>query len=95
MHIRYRVELDESERQQLQTMIASGTRAVRRVKRAQILLAAADGQSEAAIATTVWWARRPSTGGNGGSSRRASRPRYQRTRGRVGSGSSPGIRKRC
>ena len=53
MHIRYRVELEASERQQLQTMIAGGNRAVRRVKRAQILLAAADGQSEAAIATTV------------------------------------------
>jgi hypothetical protein len=41
--------LEESERQQLQTMIAGGTRAVRRVKRAQILLAAAAGQTEAAI----------------------------------------------
>jgi hypothetical protein len=34
MHIRYRVELDESERQQLEGLIAGGTRAVRRVKRA-------------------------------------------------------------
>jgi transposase len=53
MHIRYRVELEESERQQLQTMIAGGTRAVRRVKRAQILLAAAAGQTEVAIARTL------------------------------------------
>lgn len=53
MHIRYRVELDESERQQLEGLIAGGTRAVRRVKRAQILLAAAAGQPDAAIAATL------------------------------------------
>jgi transposase len=53
MHLRYRVELEESERQQSQTMTAGGTRAVRRVKRAQILLAAAAGQTEATIARTV------------------------------------------
>lgn len=53
MHIRYRVELDESERQQLEALVGGGTRAVRRVKRAQILLAAADGQPDAAIATTL------------------------------------------
>jgi transposase len=41
------------ERQQLQALVAGGTRTVRRVKRAQILLAAADGQTDAAIATTV------------------------------------------
>jgi hypothetical protein len=39
MHIRYRVELDESERQQLEAS-HPGTHAVRRVDRAQILLAA-------------------------------------------------------
>jgi hypothetical protein len=38
MHVRYRVELDESERQQLEALVAGGTRGVRRVKRAQILL---------------------------------------------------------
>ena len=41
MHLRYRVDLEESERQQLEGIVAGGTRAVRRVKRAQILLAAA------------------------------------------------------
>ena len=53
MHIRYRVELEESERQQLETLVSGGTRAVRRVKRAQILLAAAAGVSDAEIAATV------------------------------------------
>jgi len=53
MHIRYRVDLEESERQQLEAIVAGGTRAVRRVKRAQILLAAAAGASDAAIATAL------------------------------------------
>jgi hypothetical protein len=53
MHIRYRVDLEESERQYLKTIVAGGTRAVRRVKRAQILLAAAAGASDADIASTV------------------------------------------
>jgi len=53
MHLRYRVDLEESERQQLEGIVAGGTRAVRRVKRAQILLAAAGGETDAAIATWV------------------------------------------
>jgi len=53
MHVRYPVELDESERQQLETLVAGGTRGVRRVKRAQILLAPAAGPSDETIAVTV------------------------------------------
>jgi transposase len=53
MHIRYRVDLEESEREQLEAIVAGGTRAVRRVKRAQILLAAAAGVSDAAIAASL------------------------------------------
>lgn len=53
MHIRYRVELDESERQQLAAMVAGGKQPVRRVKRAQILLAAAGGVSDAEMAATL------------------------------------------
>jgi transposase len=53
MHLRYRVDLEESERQHLEGIVAGGTRAVRRVKRAQILLAAARGQTDEAIATAV------------------------------------------
>jgi hypothetical protein len=50
---RYRVDLEEGERQQLEAMIAGGSRAVRKVKRAQILLAAAAGRSDEEIARTV------------------------------------------
>jgi transposase len=53
MHIRYRVDLEERERQYLETIVAGGTRAVRRVKRAQILLAAAAGASDSDIASTM------------------------------------------
>jgi transposase len=45
--------LEESEREQLEAIVAGGTRAVRRVKRAQILLAAAAGVSDAAIAASL------------------------------------------
>jgi hypothetical protein len=34
MHIRYLIELEESERQHLEAIVAGGTLAVRRVKRA-------------------------------------------------------------
>src|SRR5215216_6661012 len=53
MNIRYRVELSEAERTELQVMLSSGRHAVRRVKRAQILLATDAGQSDEAIATSV------------------------------------------
>jgi hypothetical protein len=53
MHIGYRVELDESERQQLEAMVAGGTHAVRRVKRAQILLAADRGVADAEMAAML------------------------------------------
>jgi hypothetical protein len=53
MHVRYRVELEESERQQLTGLVAGGRRGVRTVKRAQILLAAAAGQADAVIADAV------------------------------------------
>jgi len=78
MHVRYRVELDESERQQLEALVAGGTRGVRRVKRAQILLAAADGASDEMIAVTVQSGRPPCTGPNGGWSRRVWPPRSMR-----------------
>ena len=53
MNIRYRVELEEDERRQLEALVAGGSRAVREVKRAQILLAAAAGCSDEGIARTV------------------------------------------
>ena len=53
MNVRYRVELDESERAELNALIAGGKAAVRKVKRAQILLAADRGQTDEAIAASV------------------------------------------
>ena len=53
MHIRYRVELEEDDRRQLESLVAGGTRAVRRIKRAQILLAATAGSTDEEIARTV------------------------------------------
>jgi transposase len=53
MYVRYRVELSDAERCELRGLIAGGNLAVRRVKRAQILLAADTGLSDEAIATAV------------------------------------------
>ena len=53
MNIRYRVELDEAERAQLTAMLGSGKHAARKLKRAQILLAADAGGSDEEIARTV------------------------------------------
>jgi len=53
MNVRYRVTLSEPERAQLQALILSGRPSVRQVKRAQILLAAADGVPEEQIAKAV------------------------------------------
>jgi transposase len=50
---RYWVELSEAERTELQVMLSGGRHAVRRLKRAQILLATDAGQSDEAIATSV------------------------------------------
>ena len=53
MNIRYIVELDEEERMQLRESTDAGKARVRRVKRAQSLLAAEQGHREAMIAATV------------------------------------------
>jgi transposase len=53
MNIRYRVELSEAERGQLRAMLSGGKHAARRIKRAQILLAADAGVSDEAIADSV------------------------------------------
>jgi transposase len=53
MNIRYRVELDEAERAQLRAMLSSGKHAARKIKRAQILLAADSGVGDEEIARTV------------------------------------------
>src|SRR6476661_9222174 len=53
MNVRYRVELSQAERCELTAMLSKGKRAARKLKRAQILLAADAGCSDDEIARTV------------------------------------------
>lgn len=53
MNVRYRVTLDTSERVQLVSMVLGGKAAVRKLKRAQILLAADAGSSDEEIARNI------------------------------------------
>jgi transposase len=53
MTVRYRVDLSEAERTELQSLTGGGRQPVRKIKRAQILLAANAGHSDEAIAATV------------------------------------------
>jgi transposase len=53
MNVRYRVELRQTERTELTALLSGGKHAARRLKRAQILLAADAGASDDDIATSV------------------------------------------
>ena len=53
MNIRYRVTLTDAERNELRAFLAGGKQPARKLKRAQILLAADAGQSDEAIAASV------------------------------------------
>src|SRR6266702_6664498 len=53
MNVRYRVELSQAERCELTAMLSKGKRAARKLKRAQILLAADAGRSDEEIARAV------------------------------------------
>src|SRR5450432_4772697 len=53
MNVRYRVELSQAERCELTAMLSKGKRAVRKLKRAQILLAADAGHGDEEIAGSV------------------------------------------
>src|SRR5450631_3899312 len=53
MNVRYRVELSHAERTELTALLSGGKHAARKLKRAQILLAADAGVSDDAIATSV------------------------------------------
>jgi transposase len=53
MNVRYRVELSQAERTELTALLSGGKHAARRLKRAQILLAADAGVSDDDIATSV------------------------------------------
>lgn len=53
MNVRYRVELSQAERSELTALLSGGKHSARKLKRAQILLAADGGASDEAIATNV------------------------------------------
>jgi transposase len=53
MNVRYRVELSHAERAELTALLSGGKHAARKLKRAQILLAADAGASDEAIAISV------------------------------------------
>ena len=53
MNVRYRITLTLEEREQLRSLVHAGKGRFRRLKRAQILLAASSGSSDIAIATNV------------------------------------------
>jgi transposase len=53
MNVRYRVELSQAERGELTAILSKGKRAARKLKRAQILLAADAGCSDDEIARTL------------------------------------------
>src|ERR1700678_1949952 len=53
MNIRYRVDLTEAERAQLTALLSGGRHAARKLKRAQILLAADAGVGDEAIASSI------------------------------------------
>jgi hypothetical protein len=53
MNVRYRVELSQTERPELTALLSGGKHAARKLKRAQILLAADAGTSDDDIATSV------------------------------------------
>jgi hypothetical protein len=53
MNVRYRVELSQAERNELTALLSGGKHSARKLKRAQILLAAAAGASDEAIAANV------------------------------------------
>ncbi|HME68982.1 MAG TPA: helix-turn-helix domain-containing protein, partial [Myxococcota bacterium] len=53
MNVRYRVELNQSERDQVTALLSGGKQAARKLKRAQILLAADAGASDQDIAISV------------------------------------------
>src|SRR3954471_8273271 len=71
MNIRFRVELSEAERNELTAMLSGGRRAAGKLKRAEILLAAGAGHSDAAMnacvgvgASTVYRPKRRFVEGN-------------------------------
>jgi len=52
MNVRYRVELSQAERNELTAMLGGGKHAARKLKRAQILLAADAGSGRGGVPTS-------------------------------------------
>ena len=67
MNVRYRVELSQAERDELGALLSGGKHAARKLKRAQILLAADAGASDEEIASTSGSAARRCTAPSGAS----------------------------
>ena len=65
MNVRYRVELSQVERSDLKALLSGGKHASRKLKRAQILLAADAGAGDEEIATTRSVMHDPSDGMRG------------------------------
>jgi len=63
MNVRYRVELSQAEREHLTALLSGGKHAARKLKRAQILLAADAGASDEAISTDALYPPRVWTRG--------------------------------
>ena len=53
MNVRYRVELSQGERDELKALLSAGKHSVRKLKRAQILLAADAGVTDEEMATSI------------------------------------------
>jgi hypothetical protein len=53
MNLRYRVELSQGERDELKALLSAGKHSVRKLKRAQILLAADAGVTDEEMATSI------------------------------------------
>src|SRR4029079_16730131 len=94
MNVCYRVELSQAERDQLTTLLTGGVHAARKLKRAQILLAADAGVGDQDIAASLPSADRRCTGLNGVSSKAIWRPRSAKNLDPAQRANSPAKRRR-
>ena len=62
MNVRYQVELNQAERSELVALLSGGKHAARKLKRAQILLAADAGRAMKTLRPVLVLAARPCTG---------------------------------
>jgi hypothetical protein len=95
MNTVYRVTLKIGEHAALSSMVSGGKASARRLKRAQILLAADRGFTDEVVAANVSVGTSTVYGRSGVSWRKASRPRSARRLGLVPTGSSMEKKKRC